>query len=320
MNALEQFTPLMDAVISHIHEGVILTDYKGKILFHNPAADELLGFPGFESMAGIQASTGIDFNKTLTSPAVSNSLSRQPSVDQHCFEQRITHNGKTRFLEVNATTVPVPGKPDPIHLMVMSDITDKRRLHAVLKDSQTSGMITQDPRMIEISAMMEHIAPTRASILLQGESGTGKSMMARRIHQRSDRRNAELVEINCAAIPEALLESELFGHVKGAFTGATQNRDGRFQAAHGGTLFLDEISELPLHLQPKLLKALEEQTFHMVGSDKTVKVDVRIITASNQNLRELVDAGDFRADLYYRLAVIPVEIPALRDRPGDIPL
>ena len=174
--------------------------------------------------------------------------------------------------------------------------------------------------MIEITAMMEHIAPTKASVLLQGESGTGKSLLARMIHQRGERHKAPLVEINCAAIPETLLESELFGHVKGAFTGATQDREGRLQAAHGGTLFLDEISELPLHLQPKLLKALEEQAFQMVGSDKTVNVDVRIIAASNQNLRELVDAGDFRADLYYRLAVIPVEIPALRDRPGDIPL
>ena len=157
-------------------------------------------------------------------------------------------------------------------------------------------------------------------MLLQGESGTGKSLLARMIHQESDRGDKPLVEINCAAIPEALLESELFGHVKGAFTGAASDRQGRLQAAHGGTLFLDEISELPLHLQPKLLKAIEEQSFQMVGADKDVSVDVRIIAASNQNLRELVDNGRFRADLYYRLAVIPVDIPALRDRPGDIPL
>jgi PAS domain S-box-containing protein len=320
MNALEQFTPLMDAVISHIHEGVILTDYKGKILFHNPAADELLGFPRFDTVGGIQEATGIDLHKSLTTPANTELVTGRTIIDRHRFEQRITRNGKTRFLEVNSTMVPIPGEPAPIHLMVMSDITDKRRLQAVLNDHRTSGLITQDPRMIEISAMMEHIAPTRASVLLQGESGTGKSLLARLIHQKSKRSSAPMVEINCAAIPEALIESELFGHVKGAFTGATHDRDGRLQAAHGGCLFLDEISELPLHLQPKLLKALEEQSFQMVGSDKTVKVDVRIIAASNQNLRELVDNGDFRADLYYRLAVIPVEIPALRDRPGDIPL
>ena len=320
MNALEQFTPLMDAVISHIHEGVILTDYKGKILFHNPAADELLGFPSFDTVGGIQEATGIDLHKSLTAPANTELVTGRTIIDHQRFEQRITRNGKTRFLEVNSTLVPIPGETAPIHLMVMSDITDKRRLQAVLNDNRTSGLITQDPRMIEISAMIEHIAPTRASVLLQGESGTGKSLLARMIHQKSERRNAPIVEINCAAIPETLLESELFGHVKGAFTGATQDREGRLQAADGGCLFLDEISELPLHLQPKLLKALEEQSFQMVGSDKNVKVDVRIIAASNQNLRELVDSGEFRADLYYRLAVIPVEIPALRDRPGDIPL
>lgn len=320
MNALEQFTPLMDAVISHIHDGVILTDYKGKILFHNPAADELLGFPQFDSVGAIHKSTGIDLHKSLTTPSNGSLVAGRTIIDKHRFEQRITQQGKTRFLEVNSSTVPVPGEPAPIHLMVMSDITDKRHLQAVLNDNRTSGLITQDPRMIEISVMMEHIAPTRASVLLQGESGTGKSLLARIIHQKSERKSAPLVEINCAAIPETLLESELFGHVKGAFTGATHDREGRLQTAHGGTLFLDEISELPLHLQPKLLKALEEQSFQMVGSDKNVKVDVRIIAASNQNLRDLVDAGSFRADLFYRLAVIPVEIPALRDRPGDIPL
>jgi PAS domain S-box-containing protein len=320
MNALEQFTPLMDAVISHIHEGVILTDYKGKILFHNPAADELLGFPCFDSVGGIQESTGIDLHKSLAVPVNRPLASGRSIIDKYCFEQRITRNGKTRFLEVNATTVPIPGEPDPIRLMIMADITDKRRLAAVLNDSQVSGLITQDPRMLEITAMMAQIAPTKASVLLQGESGTGKSLLARMLHQCSKRSNKPLIEVNCAAIPETLLESELFGHVKGAFTGASQNREGRLQVAHGGTLFLDEISELPLQLQPKLLKALEEQCFQMVGSSQTVHVDVRIIAASNQNLRQLVDEGAFRADLFYRLAVIPVDIPALRDRPGDIPL
>jgi len=322
MNALEQFTPLMDAVISHIHEGVILTDYKGKVLFHNQAADELLGFPDFDSVNEIRESTGVNLNNSLAAASPDNKdlLPSRNFFNRQQFEQRITRNGKTRFLEVNSTIVPVPGEADPLRLMVMADITDKRKLQAVLNENANRGMVTQDPRMIEITAMMGHIAPTKASVLLQGESGTGKSLLARMIHQGSDRADKPMVEINCAAIPESLLESELFGHVKGAFTGATSDRQGRLQAADGGTLFLDEISELPLHLQPKLLKALEEQSFQMVGSDKNVSVDVRIIAASNQNLRELVDSGEFRADLYYRLAVIPVDIPALRDRPGDIPL
>ena len=323
MNALEQFTPLMDAVISHIHEGVILADYKGKVLFYNRAASELLGSPSFDSVHEIRKSTGVDLHTPLLpSPRKQDMVatSGRDILDQHHFEQRLTCNGKTRFIEVNSTIVPMPGETDPIHLMVMADVTDKRRLQAVLNDNVSRGMITQDPRMIEITAMMGHIAPTKAAVLLQGESGTGKSLLARMIHQESDRGDKPLIEINCAAIPEALLESELFGHVKGAFTGAASDRQGRLQAAHGGTLFLDEISELPLHLQPKLLKAIEEQSFQMVGADKDVSVDVRIIAASNQNLRELVDNGRFRADLYYRLAVIPVDIPALRDRPGDIPL
>ncbi len=323
MNALEQFTPLMDAVISHIHEGVILADYKGKVLFYNRAASELLGFPRFDSVHEIRKTTGVDLHTPLLPPPQNQELTRssdRKSLDRHHFEQRLTHKGKTRFLEVNSTIVPMPGDAEPIHLMVMADVTDKRRLQAVLNDTANRGMITQDPRMIEITAMMGHIAPTKASVLLQGESGTGKSLLARMIHRESDRGNKPLIEVNCAAIPEALLESELFGHVRGAFTGAASDRQGRLQAADGGTLFLDEISELPLHLQPKLLKAIEEQSFQMVGSDKDVSVDVRIIAASNQNLRDLVDSGRFRADLYYRLAVIPVDIPALRDRPGDIPL
>jgi transcriptional regulator with GAF, ATPase, and Fis domain len=140
------------------------------------------------------------------------------------------------------------------------------------------------------------------------------------IHTQSSRANQAFVEVNCAAIPETLIESELFGHVKGAFTGASSDRLGRFQSANMGTLFLDEVGEIPLHLQAKLLKAIQDQEFEMVGSDKPVKVNVRIIAASNKNLRLMVDKGKFRADLFYRLAVIPITIPSLRERPGDISL
>ncbi len=321
MNALEQFTPLIDAVVYHINEGVILTDYKGKVLFHNPAADELLGHPDFESVANLGLNS--ENSSANVIPQLENNnhvLTRHGEFDQCSFVRRVEHQGKTRYLQINTSTVPVPGKADPLQLLVMADITVKHRLEGILNDNAQTGIITQDPRMLEIAAKIEQIAPTRASALIQGESGTGKSLLARMLHQKSDRSDKPLVELNCAAIPEALLESELFGHVKGAFTGAIQDRMGRFQTADGGTLFLDEISELPLHLQPKLLKALEEQSFQMVGSDQNVQVDVRVVAASNQNLRELVDAGLFRADLYYRLAVIPVEIPPLRERPGDIPL
>lgn len=322
MHVVEQFTPLMNAVVSHIHEGVILSDPRGNVLYHNPAATELLGVTALESMHDIHDSMGLDPKSRLagsTPKRLESSTAAHTGAEQS-FQQRIHRNGITRFVEVNASEVTLPGTLEPVQLMVMADITERRRLEAVLYDNLSAGFITQDPHTLEISARLDQLARTQASILLQGESGTGKSLLARLIHRKSARAQEPLVEVNCAAIPEALLESELFGHVKGAFTGAIQDRPGRFQAAHNGTLFLDEISEIPLHLQPKLLKALEEQRFQMVGSDKNVEVDLRIITASNQNLRELVDDGRFRADLYYRLAVVPIDIPALRERPGDIPL
>lgn len=174
--------------------------------------------------------------------------------------------------------------------------------------------------MLEIIDRIHQIAPTNAFTLLQGESGTGKTQLARLTHNLSQRSKEAFIEVNCAAIPEALIESELFGHIKGAFTGASTDRLGRFQSANKGTLFLDEVGEIPLHLQAKLLRAIQDQEFEMVGSDKSVRVDVRIIAASNKNLRDMVDSGIFRADLYYRLAVIAITVPSLRERPGDIPV
>jgi formate hydrogenlyase transcriptional activator len=163
------------------------------------------------------------------------------------------------------------------------------------------------------------VAPLECAVLIQGETGTGKEVVARAIHDSGARSGKPFIAINCAAIPAPLLESELFGHEKGAFTGAVSQTAGKFLAAHGGTLFLDEIGDLPLELQPKLLRALQEQQFERVGSTRTTRVDVRIIAATNLNLQEMVDARSFRADLYYRLAVFPIKLPALRDRKEDIP-
>lgn len=202
---------------------------------------------------------------------------------------------------------------------MVRDYTEQRRLQAVF-DPSLQEISTNDPRMLEILDRLHQIAPTNASILLQGESGTGKTQLARMIHRFSQRTHMPFIEVNCAAIPESLIESELFGHVKGAFTGASQERIGRFQAAHNGTLFLDEVTEMPFHLQAKLLRAVQDQEFEMVGSDETIKVDIRIISASNRNLKEMVNNDEFRADLFYRLAVIPLTIPSLRQRPGDIPV
>ncbi len=182
------------------------------------------------------------------------------------------------------------------------------------------GLIGKDPKMLLIYRLIEDVAPTDATILIQGESGTGKELVARAIHETSPRRDKPFVVINCSAYPSTLLESELFGHEKGAFTGATRRRLGRFEQAHGGTVFLDEIGEIPASAQIKLLRVLQSQKFERLGGEETLSVDVRILAATNRNLVEEVKAGRFREDLFYRLNVIPIQLPPLRERRNDIPL
>ena len=171
-----------------------------------------------------------------------------------------------------------------------------------------------------LRSLVAQVAPKMANVLLQGESGTGKEVVARAIHDCSTRSRAPFVAVNCGAIPAELLESELFGHEKGAFTGAVAARKGRFELAEGGTLFLDEIGDMPFDMQVKLLRVLQERTFERVGGTKVQKANVRIVAATHQNLEGKVESGDFRMDLYYRLNVFPIDVPPLRDRPEDIPL
>ena len=182
------------------------------------------------------------------------------------------------------------------------------------------NIVGESPAMKEIFEIVQQVAPARASVLLTGESGTGKELIARAIHQLSPRARQPLVIVHCAALAPTLLESELFGHEKGAFTGAHERRIGRFEQAQGGTLFLDEIGEIDATLQVKLLRFLGERTFERVGSNKTLTADVRLIAATNKNLEELVKAGNFREDLFFRLRVVEIHLPPLRARPGDIPL
>jgi len=180
-------------------------------------------------------------------------------------------------------------------------------------------MIGRSPRMLEIFGLIEKVADCDSTILINGETGTGKGLVARAIHKKSRRCAKPFISINCGAIPENLLESELFGHVKGAFTGATATKPGKFELADGGTVFLDEIGDMSADLQVKVLKVLEEGEFEPVGGSKTIKVDVRIITATHRDLSEEVQKGNFREDLFYRLYVIPMMLPALRERTQDIP-
>lgn len=183
-----------------------------------------------------------------------------------------------------------------------------------------NGVIGKSKTMQAVMDLVYHVAPSRSTVLLRGESGTGKEVIARTIHYLSPRKDGPFIKVNCSALPETILESELFGHEKGAFTGALFERKGRFELAHGGTLFLDEIGDISPSVQVKLLRVLQEREFERVGGNKTIRVDVRVITATNRNLEEAVLKGEFRADLYFRINVVSIYLPPLRDRKEDIPL
>ncbi|HEX6768831.1 MAG TPA: sigma-54 dependent transcriptional regulator, partial [Candidatus Binatia bacterium] len=200
-------------------------------------------------------------------------------------------------------------------------LTENRELREALGERhRIEGIIGESGPMLEVLSLVRRVAPSEATVLIRGESGTGKELIAQAIHYGSPRARGPLIKVNCAALPEALLESELFGHEKGAFTGAVTSRQGRFELANGGTIFLDEIGDLPLHLQAKLLRVLQEREYEKVGSSRPVKVNVRILTASHRPLEALIKAGQWREDLYYRLNVVTILLPPLRERRSDLSL
>ncbi len=219
-----------------------------------------------------------------------------------------------------------PFSIEEIKLIVRKEL-DVRRLHeenrqlreALGQRYQFDNIVANSPGMQEVLAAVEQVAPTNATVLLGGESGVGKDMVARAIHQHSRRVNGPFIKINCTAIPENLLESELFGYEKGAFTGATTTKPGKFELADKGTIFLDEIGDMAGSLQVKLLRVLQEREFERLGGTRTIKVDVRVVAATNQDLRAALEQGTFREDLYYRLNVVPISIPPLRGHKEDIP-
>lgn len=210
-------------------------------------------------------------------------------------------------------------------LNTVRNALDKKQLvieNIILKKkvSKNYEMIGNSQPIEHIRELIEKVAPTEARVLITGPNGTGKELVAHQLHEKSERSSAPLIEVNCAAIPSELIESELFGHVKGAFTSAVKDRAGKFEAAHKGTIFLDEIGDMSLSAQAKVLRALQESMITRVGADKDIKVDVRVVAATNKDLKKEIEAGNFREDLYHRLAVILIKVPALNDRRDDIPL
>jgi PAS domain S-box-containing protein len=263
---------------------------------------------------------------------------------QNVPRQMLTKAGEVLdvVMSARAETDPLSGK---VSLLVASkDVTDRNRAESKLREAygeiahlkdelererdylreevsvamNFGQIVGESPALINMAAQIEAVADTPASVLIVGETGTGKELVAHAIHARSGRAQGTLVKVNCASIPDELFESEFFGHVRGAFTGAHKDRVGRFQLADGGTIFLDEVGEIPLALQGKLLRVLQEKEFERVGDDRSRSVDVRIIAATNKDLEKAVDAGEFREDLYYRLSVFPVQVPPLRKRGDDV--
>jgi transcriptional regulator with GAF, ATPase, and Fis domain len=218
----------------------------------------------------------------------------------------------------NALVQDSPGIP--AHPEAPLEIQNSQLEEAVVETSTFGSLVGQSGALRNIVRQVDVVAPTEASVLILGETGTGKELVAYEIHRRSARDDKPLVRVNCASIPRELFESEFFGHVRGSFTGAVRDRAGRFEAAEGGTIFLDEVGEIPLDIQNKLLRVLQEKRYERVGDDRTRRANVRIVAATNRDLKKAITAGRFREDLFYRLNVFPIQVPALRERMDDVPL
>ena len=336
-------------ILSAAGEGIYGLDAEGKTTFVNPAAERILGW-STEDMVGHDAH--LMFHHTHADG--SHFPVQQCPIHASFSDGQVHHVDDEVFWHKNGEAIPVEYTSTPIFEMgrlvgavvLFRDIRERKHAEQQLRDALEEveslkrrlelenqylqeeikaevnhrNIVGNSPAVAKLVQQIAMVAPTSANVLISGESGTGKELIARAIHAGSTRSDRPLIRVNCAAIPRDLFESEFFGHVKGAFTGAVQDRPGRFELAHGGTLFLDEVGEIPLELQSKLLRVLQDQQFERVGDNRTREVDVRVIAATNRELKEMIDAGQFREDLYFRLNVFPIDSVPLRKRIEDVPL
>jgi len=309
----------LEHVLDNLGEGIIAHDMDRRIFFFNQEAERITGYSRDDIL-------GKDCHEAFGEPFCGERCSfttdaPQPAERADYTLNTITKSGETRRIEMTVTGMK-DGSGDFIGVLTsFRDITDIFSLKMRAEKLTRFGrIIGQDSKMISIYKQIKDVADYDYPVHISGDTGTGKELVATAIHQESPRAGAPFVPINCGALPEGLIESELFGHVKGAFSGAIRDKKGRFELADGGIAFLDEIAELSNNMQAKLLRFLQEGKFERVGGERTVSVDIRIVSATNKNLKEAVKNGQFRDDLYYRLNVIPIHLPLLHERKIDIPL
>ncbi len=309
-----------DAILNSIADGVVVIGLNHEILFINRAAREIFAKVGIKDFSKGGKCSGMIGHTSCAFDCV---INRTIKTGEHLYNYEVTLGRGDSKVTLSINTALLKDEDGKIigGLEIFRDTSLIKELRDEIKGKYSfENIIGKNYRMHEVFELLREVAPTRATVLIEGETGTGKELIANAIHHNSPRCGGPFVKVNCAALSEGILESELFGHVKGAFTGAIADKAGRFELADNGTIFLDEVGDITPHTQVKLLRVLQEGEFEKVGGTKTIKVDVRVVTATNKDLKALVERGEFREDLFYRLKVVPVRLPALRERKDDIPL
>jgi len=309
----------LERILDNLAEGIIAHDTSRRILFFNRAAEEITGYKR-EQVVGRDCHEA--FGRPFCGERCAFAGETPRDMQDVEYPLHITHlRGGQRQLEMRVTPMRDDRQRFVGVIAAFRDVTDLVDLKLQLGEIESfAGIVGRDQKMIHVYRRIRDLAIVDYPVHISGETGTGKELVAAAIHHESRRGGGPFVPVNCAALPEGVLESELFGHVKGAFTGAVRSRKGRFELAAGGTLFLDEVADMPQSVQARLLRVLQEGRFERVGAEGSVAADVRIISATNQDLKACVETRRFREDLYYRIHVVPIHLPPLRERRGDIPL